>query len=147
LVITRISKRKNSRGRYSVFIDGSPSFEVSETILLKSGLRTNDSIDEKGIAAVKELEAENKARTIAVNYLSYRPRSSNEVFQHLVRKGISRGIAEPIVHRFESVGLINDLEFARMFVRDRLRRKPIGRALLKNLLAAKGIAPDRKSVV
>lgn len=140
-MITRISKRKTSRGRYTVFIDGSPSFEVSETVLQKSGLRTNDTIDEKAIAEIKASETENEARTIAVNYLSYRPRSSSEVLRHLVRKGISRETAVPIVRRLESVGLINNLEFARMFVRDRLRRKPTGRALVKNLLAAKGIEP------
>ncbi len=140
-MITRISKRKSSRGRYTVFVDGNPAFEVSETVLVKSGLRTNDSIDEDRIAAVRASEAENEARTIAVNYLSYRPRSSSEVFHHLVRKGTPREIAEPIVRRFESVGLINNLEFARMFVRDRLQRKPTGRTLLKSLLGAKGIAP------
>ncbi len=141
MFITRISKRKNNRGRYSVEVDGSPSFEVSETVLVKTGLRINDSIDEQQIAAVKATEADNEARTIAVNYLSYRPRSASEVIRHLVRKGIPRETAEPLVRRFEALGLINNLEFARMYVRDRLRRKPIGRALVKNLLGSKGIPP------
>ncbi len=141
MLITRISKRKNNRGVYSIYVDGGPSFEVSEAVLVKTGLRTNDSIDEKGIAAATALEADHRARTIAVNYLSYRPRSSGEVLQHLMRKGVAREIAEPLVRHFESIRLINNLEFARMFVRDRLRRKPTGRALLKNLLGSKGISP------
>ncbi len=126
---------------YSVYIDGSISFEVCDTVLLKFGLRANDSVDEKRVSAIKTAEAENQARTIAVNYISYRPRSSSEVLRHLLHKGISKEVAEPIVRHFETVSLINNLEFARMFVRDRLRRKPTGRALLKNLLATKGIAP------
>ncbi|HTP12958.1 MAG TPA: RecX family transcriptional regulator [Bacteroidota bacterium] len=141
MLITRISKRKSGRGRYSVYVDGSPAFEVSETVLVKTGLRANESIDEQQLASVKAAETDNEARTIAVNYLSYRPRSANEVIQHLVRKGIPRETAEPLVRHFESIGLINNLEFARMFVRDRLRRKPTGRALVRNLLGSKGISP------
>jgi regulatory protein len=36
--------------------------------------------------------------------------------------------------------LINDLEFARMFLRDKLRGKPMGRALLRRKLHEKGIS-------
>jgi regulatory protein len=36
--------------------------------------------------------------------------------------------------------MVNDLEFARMFVRDRLQRKKIGAALLRQQLIQKGIA-------
>jgi regulatory protein len=36
--------------------------------------------------------------------------------------------------------MINDLEFARAFVRDRLKRKPTGQALLRLQLLAKGIS-------
>ncbi len=139
MVITKISKRKGSRQRYSVCIDGEPSFDVGETVLLKYGLRANDIIDDARIAAVKTAETEDRARTIAVNYLSYRPRAYSEVTRHLAGKGISKEIAEAVVRRLESAGLINNLEFSRMFVRDRLKRKLTGRALLRNQLAAKGI--------
>jgi SOS response regulatory protein OraA/RecX len=36
--------------------------------------------------------------------------------------------------------MINDLEFARAFVRDRLKRKPTGQTLLRLQLLAKGIS-------
>lgn len=139
MIVTRITRRKNNRRLYAVFVDGTFSFDASDSVILKFGLRTNDPIDEEKIAAIKASELQKSAQLTAVNYVSYRPRSSREVIDHLHRKGFSKELAESVVHHFESVSLINNLEFARMFVRDKLRRKPTGKALLQKLLAAKGI--------
>jgi regulatory protein len=139
VIVTRIAKRKNKRRLFAVDVDGVFAFDASDAVILKFGLRTNESIDEERIAAIKASELQTEAQLIAVNYVSYRPRSSREVSDHLMRKGYSKELAGSIVHHFESVTLINNLEFARMFVRDKLRRKPTGKALLQKLLAAKGI--------
>jgi regulatory protein len=140
VVITRIVKRKNKRRMFAVHVDGSYAFDVSDTVLVQYGLKTEDNIDQNKIAEIKASEVRKEAQLTAVNYLSYRPRSSREVIDHLGRKGFPRDLAESIVRHFETVSLINNLEFARMFVRDKLRRKPIGKSLIQKLLAAKGIS-------
>lgn len=124
---------------YVVHIDGAAAFDVSDTVLVKYGLRVNDTLDEDRIAAIKAAELEKEAQSTALNYVSYRPRSSREVFEHLTRKRFSKELAESVVGHFQSVSLINNLEFARMYVRDKIRRKPTGTALLRRVLAAKGI--------
>jgi regulatory protein len=142
LLISRITNRANKRRLFSVYVDGTLAFDISDAVLLKFGLRTGDAIDDSTIHAIKLAENEKQAQLTAVNYLSYRPRSSREVHDHLVRKGFSRELADFVVRHFKSVSLIQDLEFARMFVRDRIRRRPTGRALLHRQLAAKGIDND-----
>ena len=139
MIVTRITNRKNNRRLYAVYVDGEFAFDASDSTILKFGLRSNDSIDEKKIEAVKAAEIQSEAQLTAVNYISYRPRSAREVLDHLRKKGFSSELSESIVHHFESVSLINNLEFSRMFVRDKLRRKPTGKALLQKLLIAKGI--------
>jgi regulatory protein len=139
VIVTRIVSRKNNQRLYGVYIDGEFAFDASDSTILKFGLRSNSSIDEETIAAVKSAEVQREAQLTAINYVSYRPRSSREVLDHLKKKGFSRELADSIVHHFESVSLINNLEFARMFVRDKLLRKPTGKALLQRQLAAKGI--------
>lgn len=139
MVITRIVRRKNRHRTFAVHVDGSFAFDVRDTVLLKFGLRLEDNIDEQKIAEIKAADLKAEAEAQAVNYISYRPRSSREVLDHLIHKGYSKSLAEIVVHHFESVSLINNLEFAHMFVRDKLRRKPTGKALLQKLLASKGI--------
>ena len=57
-----------------------------------------------------------------------------------MKKGSTRECAENVTHQLQSARMINDLEFARAFVRDRLKRKPTGQALLRLQLLAKGIS-------
>lgn len=139
MIITRIVKRKNKQRTFAIYVDGAIEFDVSDTVLLKYGLRRGDNIDEDTITEIKGSELRKQAENLAVNYISYRPRSSRELLDHLIRKGFSRELGESVVQHFESISLINNLEFARMFVRDRLRRKATGQRLLHRLLAAKGI--------
>jgi len=122
-----------------VHLDGVPTLELSDWTLSKCGLRIGDDLDEPTVDNIKFTEAETQAKNIAINYLSYRPRSSKEIIDHLTKKGYSRACAEDVTCQLQSVRMVNDLEFARAFVRDRLKRKPTGQALLRMQLRAKGI--------
>ena len=121
-------------------LDGVPAFEVSDWTIGKCGLHTGDDLDEQTINNIKSTEAETQAKNIAINYLSYRQRSSKEIIDHLTKKGFARGCAEDVTRQLQSLRMVNDLEFARAFVRDRLKRKPAGQALLRMQLIAKGIS-------
>jgi regulatory protein len=62
------------------------------------------------------------------------------VVRHLVGKKIPSPIAEAAVERLRGLKMIDDAAFARMYVRDRLRRGGDGPALLRQRLTQKGIA-------
>jgi regulatory protein len=110
-------------------------------------LHTGDDLDEQTIDKIKSTEAETQAKNIYVNYLSYRQRSSKEIIDHLMKKGFMRECAEDVIHQLQSADMVNDLEFARAFVRDRLKRKPTGQALLRMQLIAKGIPSSMTDMV
>lgn len=137
--ITRLERLRGKKKRYAVHLDGVRAFEVSETIASEHHLGTGDEIDAETVSAIQAADSAAQARDIALNYISFRPRSTREVMDHLRRKGIPRPAAQKIADRFTELRLIDDLEFARMFVRDRMRRKRTGTVLLRQELAAKGI--------
>jgi len=122
-----------------VYLNGDPALEVSDWTIGKCGLRTGDDLDDRTIEKIKSSEAETQAKNNAINYLSYRQRSSKEIIDHLIKKGFTRACAQDVTRELQSVHLVNDLEFARAFVRDRLKRKPTGQALLRMQLLAKGM--------
>jgi regulatory protein len=140
LLITKIQRLRGRRPRYDVHLDGTLAFEISDWTIGKFGLRTGDDLDEQIIEKIKMTEKETQAKNIAINYLSYRPRSSKEVIDHLMKKGFTHLCAENVVSYLQSAKMINDLEFAYAFVRDRLKRKPTGKALLHQQLLTKGIS-------
>jgi regulatory protein len=103
-------------------------------------LYNGKSIDQETIDRIILADTRERAHQIAVNFISYRPRSSKEVTDKLTRKGFAADLVREVVERLRELMLINDLEFSRMFIRDKLRGKPMGRALLRRKLLDKGIS-------
>ena len=147
MIITKIKRIRGRRQRYSVHLDGVPALELSDWTIGKCGLRTGDDLDELTVDKIKLTEAETEAKNIAINYLSYRQRSSKEIIDHLIKKGFERVCAEDVTSQLQSARMVNDLEFARAFVHDRLKRKPTGQALLRMQLLAKGITSSMADMV
>jgi regulatory protein len=147
VIITKIKRLSGKRQRYSVHLDGEPALELSDWTIGKCCLHTGDDLDEQTVDKIKLTEAETQAKNIAINYLSYRQRSSKEIIDHLTKKGFARKCAEEVTRQLQSVRMVNDLEFARVFVRDRLKRKPTGQALMRMQLLAKGIPSSMTDMV
>ena len=130
-----------------MYLDGVPSVELSDWTIARFRLCTGDELDEHIVERIKSSEAETRAKNSAINYLSYRPRSSKEIITHLMKKGFNRECAERVTRQLQSVRMVNDLEFAYAFVRDRLKRKPTGPELLRTQLLSKGITSSMIEIV
>lgn len=140
MLITKILKSRRERNKYEIFIDDKPGLRVSESTLARSGLYTGKALDDRAIEKIVRADASERAHSIAVNFISYRPRSSKEIHDKLACKGFTREIAIEVIDQLKEFDLLDDLQFARMFVRDKLRGKPMGRAMLRRKLLEKGIS-------
>jgi regulatory protein len=140
MLITKVQKSRRERNRYDVYFDDQKSLRVSESVRTKFGLFTGVQIDDETLDNLRAADERERAHQIAVNFISYRPRSSREVLDRLTKKGFDPSLSSELVERLRELNLLNDIEFARMFVRDRLLRKPMGRALLRKKLMEKGIS-------
>lgn len=79
------------------------------------------------------------ARNIALRQLSMAPKSRKQLEDKMKTKGVPEDITAQVLDRFTEIGLVNDLEFARMLVRARCASKKISRNSLKYELRQKGI--------
>lgn len=79
----------------------------------------------------------------ALKLLAYRPRSRAELQARLVRKGYSEETIKQVLTRLERAGWVDDAQFAALWVRQRARRKKLGRDRLRWELHHKGI--DRET--
>lgn len=82
------------------------------------------------------------ARAIVLRQLTNSAKSRYQLSQKLAERHIPDDVAEAVLDRFEAVKLIDDAEFAQMWVRSRSLNKSLARGALKRELAEKGIAPD-----
>jgi regulatory protein len=83
-----------------------------------------------------------RAKELAINFISYRPRSSKEVRFHLIQKGYSFLVADHVVNYLQEFDYINDKEFARKWYLSRLNKGGYGPLLIYKELTAKGIPSE-----
>ncbi|MHA7181673.1 regulatory protein RecX [Arthrobacter sp. MDB2-24] len=83
-----------------------------------------------------------EARSILLRQLALGARSRHQLARKLADREIPAAVAAALLDRFEEVQLIDDAEFARMWVRTRTAAKALSRSSLRRELADKGIDPD-----
>jgi len=88
-----------------------------------------------------DAEAE-KAKQAALRLLGGRAYSRKELLDKLRGRGFKRQAVEETMATLERLGLIDEKAFARRYVEDRMRLRPMGRSLLALELKRRGIAPD-----
>ncbi|MFQ4148446.1 regulatory protein RecX [Arthrobacter sp. LAPM80] len=82
------------------------------------------------------------ARAIVLQQLTHSPKSRFQLGQKLAERNIPVDVAEAVLDRFEAVKLIDDAEFATLWVRSRSLHKHLARGALRRELAEKGIDPE-----
>jgi regulatory protein len=80
------------------------------------------------------------ARAIILRQLTNSPKSRHQLAQKLAERHVPDDVAEAVLDRFEEVKLIDDAEFARLWVRSRAQNRSLARGALKRELAEKGIS-------
>jgi regulatory protein len=85
-------------------------------------------------------DAVRHAQEIALRALERRRRTRRELERRLKERGVEVDAAREALNRLERVGLIDDLEYARAFLREKLARRAVGARLLRGQLVARGVA-------
>tara|TARA_B100000035_G_C21015452_1_gene561573 strand:- start:114 stop:761 length:648 start_codon:yes stop_codon:yes gene_type:complete len=137
--ITAIKVNVKNRKRRSIFIDGEFALSVSEGVLFQNHLKVGGTISPEAVTSLKSEEETHQILQAAYRLLSYRPRSVKEMRDRLLEKEWSKDQVTSVIAKLESDGYLNDLDFARMFARDRVKSKYLGPAGLRNELFRKGI--------
>lgn len=138
--ITALQADKRKRDRVDVFLDGDRAFSLPLT--LAASLGVGQPLDDRAIARLRQEDEVARAVDRAARFLAYRPRSAAEVRQYLRRKGFADEAIAAALERMTQQGWLDDLAFARFWVEDRLRFRPMGRRALTYELSQKGVAAE-----
>lgn len=137
LTITAIEPQKRNKNRVNIFLNGEFAFGLSTAAA--NELKIGRKLIEEDIQQLQGLEELNKTKEIAINLLSYRPRSREEIRAHLRKKGIDDSVIEQAVEDLIENNLLNDLDFASYWVEQREEFKPRGKYALRYELLQKGV--------
>lgn len=140
--ITAISQQVKRQDRYSIFVDGEYTLSLTSAQLIELAIATGDELEARRIVELVELSGYGKMLDRAYNYLSYRPRSSKEVKDHLVKKGCDQPTISKIIAALQEQKLLDDKNFAEIWVSERRQFQLKSRRQLEYELRQKGIEKE-----
>lgn len=106
---------------------------------MKYGLEVGSEIDEYFIENILKSEEQSKAKNYALNLLSYRQRSEKEILKKMIDKGYENNIIDSTINFLKENKFLNDREFTKSFIRDRVNIRKLGRNRIKMELYKKGV--------
>jgi len=99
-------------------------------------------ISDEKIASLQVADAGEATYQKALHFLSFRPRSIQEVRQNLTKRGSDQILIEETINRLQQAGLVNDDEFARAWVENRNAFRPRSKSALRMELRSKGLGDE-----
>lgn len=123
-----------------VVLEDGRRLRVDAEQISRLGLEPGLPLDPPMLARLERRDAYRRAREAALRLLAARPRSIAELRARLLRAGVPVESAASVIADLTNDGYLDDLEFARAWVRSRLAIRPCGLLRLRSELREKGVA-------
>jgi len=135
--ITALRTQKRNLNRINIFLDDIFAFGISR--LNAEKLKIGQELSEEEILELQTTDLLELAYQKAIHFLSYRSRSEEEIKTNLRKHNYPDDVILDVIERLVRNNLVNDVEFARLWVENRSEFRPRGHRALRLELFQKGI--------
>jgi regulatory protein len=140
--ITAITASARHAGRFEILVDGKVVATLSLDGIERLGLRIGTSYSEPLANRVTIEAAALHTFDRALAMLAARPRAARDLERVLVRKGEPAEHVAAAVQRLVAMGILDDAQFARQFIRAKISGAGLSRRRLQSELWRRGVARD-----
>jgi len=138
--ITSLALQKRNPQRINVYLDGEYAFGLSR--IVAAWLSVGQELSDEKISSLKEDDGREVAFQRALRWISYRPRSEDEIRSRLMRLSFDEKVSESVIQRLIKSQLIDDEGFAQRWVDERSELRPRSRKALAYELRQHGVQPE-----
>jgi len=136
--ISALKPQKNGK-RVNVYLDGKFGFGIDLENFVTLGLKTGQEYSTKEIRGIIKKAEWQKTWDKLLKFATLRPRSEKEINDYIKRKKIHASLQPALLKKLKLLKLLNDLEFAKWWVEQRLQFKSKSKRDLSYELRTKGI--------
>src|SRR5438093_8782426 len=141
-IITALQADPFDPDKVHLFIDGRHVMAVALDVAAAEKLSVGQACPPERLERLHQAEEVHHVYENALRFLSYRPRSEREVELRLRKKGHTPEQIAIVLDRLRKHGYVDDLEFARFWVGNRMSFSPRGPRLLRSELRQKGVPQE-----
>lgn len=150
LTITAIEPQKRKKDRYNIYADGDYIASLGAEAIVRAGIRVGATVGQSALAEAVLADNAQYAFDSAAALLAHGMRTRGDLEQRLRGRGIDDAAIGPAMDKLISYGYVDDMAYAKEFVRSdmasgrwgrmavaqRLREKKLPREVIDEALAA-----------
>ncbi|MEK7550675.1 MAG: RecX family transcriptional regulator [Patescibacteria group bacterium] len=140
-VITSIKQQKN-KNRVNVFLDDKFGFGIDLDNFVLLNLKVDQELTQEEVEDIVKKAEFQKTLDKLLRFAMVRPRSGKEIKGYFKRKEVHESLFPDLLKRLKHLNLLNDLEFARWWIDQRLRFKKKSKRVIIQELKIKGISQN-----
>lgn len=138
----KIEKIKKSGKKYKIMLDNDESITTYDDVIINKGLLYHKEVD---ACLLNEINKETSYYDIyykCVNYITKKLRSEKEINEYIDSCSVSDIDKKNTIKKLKEIGLINDINFVKAFVSDRINLSSDGKEKIKKSLLEHNISID-----
>ncbi|MDQ7816000.1 MAG: regulatory protein RecX [Melioribacteraceae bacterium] len=136
MIISSLQKKRND---VEIFFEDGSKISLDYHVVVDNGIHKNDFLSEDKIKYLINRSELNKIKNQAFRFLSLRNHSSHELKLKLIKKKYPRELIDDAINQLREKDFINDREFAKQYIEEKVNKKRSGFYKLKAELNKKGI--------
>ncbi len=136
--ITALKVQQRNPQRINIFLDDEFAFGLSR--ITAAWLHVGQELNEEKIAQLKAEDEGEVAYQRAVRLLERRPRSETEIRRSLQSHRIKEEVIDETLKRLRRSGLVNDAQFANLWVENQTEFRPRSRKALAYEMRRRGLS-------
>ncbi len=143
--VTALEIQKRNKERVNLYLDGEFVFGIP--LIEAAKLHKGQHLDEQQLTELRHADAVQRAVDRGARFLSYRPRSIDEIRRNLLKHETPESVVEIAIERLSNLGYLDDMAFAKFWLENRDTFKPRGPMALRHELRSKGISNEIIEIV
>ena len=138
----KIEKIKKTGKKYKILLSDGSEIKTYDDVILKYGLLYHKTIDNE---LLNKINIDNNYYEIyykVVNYITKRLRSEKEINIYIDKNNITKTDKEKLIKKLKEMNLINDINFTKAYINDKINLSNIGIDKIKSELLNHNISSD-----
>jgi regulatory protein len=134
--------RRGRLERFLVTLSDQQQLILTPEIVLKYSISPNREYTDEEFAQILNEDTLRQAKDQAMRFLSLRQHSCMELGKKLRNKGFSSHTIEQTIKDLKKIKLLDDAQFAELYIDNEMQLRPVGKRLLRQKLVQRGVSAE-----
>lgn len=130
----KIEKIKKTGKKYKILLSDGSEIKTYDDVILNYGLLYHKTIDNDLLNKINNDNNYYEIYYKTVNYITKRLRSEKEINEYIDKNNVTKKDKEKLINKLKEINLINDINFTRAYIADKINLSNIGLDKIKSEL-------------